>query len=420
MNKRTIYLALLAALWCRGAHAGGFQLSEQSARGAGMGGALMAATGDPTSVHLNPAALGFLHGTHFSFGSTVIVPEQRFNGVSPSSAETKMQAQVLFPPNVYLTHTFGNSWGLGVAFHIPYEAKTEWNPDWVGGRLATKSDLRVAMVTPSLGVRFSDDLSFGVGIDLAIPKILLEQRIPVAVAGDPTVYPDGYTTHEASGSMSAGFLLGVLYRPSEHWSFGASYRTRIAADLDDGRVSFRDIPAAISPQYVDGKFASELTIPSQLHAGTGWQPVHWIYASADLEYTMWSEFKSIEITYSNPDRIHRSINEHWNNTLNLRFGVEFSFATVSLRGGYRIEKGPVPDRALTPGLPDADATALSLGLGYRIGGRLLLDFAFVAMHYDDRLVSGSEIAYDGSGAFFNGLYTSRASSIAINVLYSWE
>ena len=385
-----------------------------------MGGALIAAMGDPTSVHLNPAALGFLRGTHFSFGSTVIVPEQRFNGVLPGNAETKMQAQVLFPPNLYLTHTFGRSWGLGIAFHIPYEARTEWSPDWVGKRIVTKSDLRVAMVSPCVGVRVSDELSLGLGVDLTIPKILLEQRIPVSVPSDPTVYPDGYSTHEATGSMSAGFLLGALYRPSEAWSFGASYRTRIAAELDDGRVSFRDIPAQIAPQYLDGKFNSELTVPSQFHAGAGWQPVHWFYGSADMEYTLWSEFRSIEITYSAPSRLHRTIDEHWNNTFNLRFGVEFSFASVSLRGGYRIERGPIPDRALTPGLPDADATALSIGLGYRVGERLLLDFAFVSMRFDDRLVAASEVAYDGSGGLFNGLYTSRSNSIAINVLYSWE
>lgn len=412
--------SLLAGSLAQEALSGGFQLSDQSARGSGMAGARMAVTGDPTSVHFNPAALGFLTGTHFSFGSTIVIPELRFNGVAPDNSETRMQAQVLFPPNVSLTHTFGSSWGLGVAFHIPYAAKTEWNQDWVGRRLVTKSDLRIAMITPSLGIRISDDLSIGVGVNLSIPKILYEQRIPVAVPGVPTPFPDGFSTHEASGSVSAGFLIGILYRPTERWSFGASYRGKDTAPLGDGTVSFRGIPSAIADQFVDGKFSSSLTVPSQLHAGAGWQPFHWLYGSADVEYTLWSEFKSMEISYSDPFRLGRSIDEHWTNTVNLRFGLEVFLTNVSLRGGYRRERGPIPDQVLTPGLPDADATGYSIGLGYRAGERLFLDFAFEVVRYDDRAVIGSGLLYDGSGGVFNGLYTSRSSSIAINVLYSWE
>jgi long-chain fatty acid transport protein len=385
-----------------------------------MGGALIAATGDPTSVHLNPAALAFLTGTHFSLGSTVIIPEQRFNGVSPDNTESRMQAQVLFPPNLYLTHAFGRTWGFGLAFHIPYAAKTEWNQEWVGKRLVTKSDLRIAMVTPSLGFHIGDDLAVGLGVNLALPRVLFEQRIPVSVPGVPAQFPDAFSTHEASGSLSAGVLLGVLYKPVESWSFGASYRSKITAPLDDGRVSFRGVPSAIAGQYADGTFSGALTVPSQLHAGAGWQPFRWLYGSADLEYTLWSEFKSIDIIYSDPNRSSRPIEEHWKNTVSVRFGLEVSLTNISLRGGFRRELGPIPDRALTPGLPDADATAYSLGLGYRAGERLLLDFAFVVVRYDDRVVIGSGQVYDGAGSMFNGLYTSRSSSIAINVHYSWE
>lgn len=408
---------------CGGAgvvHAGGFQLSDQSARGTGMGGALMAATGDPSSVHLNPAALAFLSGTHFSFGSTVVIPQLRFNGVTPDNSETRMQAQVLFPPSVFLTHTFGSSWGLGIAFHIPYAARTEWNQDWVGSRLVTKSDLRIGMVTPSVGIRLSENLSIGLGINLSIPKILFEQRIPVSDPSSSTVFRDAFSTHEASGPVSAGILIGVLYKPTESWSFGASYRSTDRAPLDDGRVSFRDVPAALATQFVDGKFASSLPIPTQIHAGAGWQPFRWLYGSADVEYTRWSEFRTMDITYSNPYRISRRIDEKWGDTFNMGFGLEASIVNVSLRAGYRRERTPVPDLVLTPGLPDADASAYSIGLGYRAGERLFLDFAFEVVHYDDRTITSSGLLYDSGGGAFNGIYTSRASSIAINVLYSWE
>ncbi|MEW6511921.1 MAG: outer membrane protein transport protein [Bacteroidota bacterium] len=417
---RTTLVAVVATAGTAVALSGGFQLAEHSARGTGLGGALVASKGDPTALHLNPASLAFLSGTDFSFGTTVILPEQRFNGVMPDNTETRMQAQVLFPPNVYITHSFGRQWGLGVALTVPYAVRTEWNPDWVGKRLATKSDLRVAMLTPGFAVRVSDQLSLGAALNFSFPKILYEQRIPVSVPGDSTRFPDAYSTHEAGGSFDVGVQVGALYAPSDGVSIGASYRSPVRLRLDNGSVSYRDIPAAILPQYATGKFSTSIALPSQFHAGAAWQPARWLYAAADVEYSLWSELSSIEMDYTDPVRSTLLIDQRWQNTVNARFGLEFNFASFSLRGGYRVEQVPIPDRALTPGLPDADAVGYSLGFGYRAADGLLLDFAYLFLRYQDRVVSASGQPYDGTGAGFNGRYTARTTSIALNVRYSWE
>ena len=140
---------------------------------------MVAAGDDPTVIHLNPAALAFLTGTNFSLGSTVMLPELSFTGAAPGSLETKMQPQVIFPPDLYLSHTFGESWGMGIAIHEPYSTRTEWTPDWIGSRLVTKSDIRVLMVTPSLGMRVRKNLAVGLGLNIVFPKLLYEKRIPL-------------------------------------------------------------------------------------------------------------------------------------------------------------------------------------------------------------------------------------------------
>ena len=110
-HSLTSALAFLALILPADASGGGFQMMGPSARAMSAGGATGALTGDPAAMYTNPALLSFLQGPMFSLGATVSVPDQRFYGVSPSGAETKMQAQVLFPPSICLSYTSpGRRW----------------------------------------------------------------------------------------------------------------------------------------------------------------------------------------------------------------------------------------------------------------------------------------------------------------------
>ena len=187
---RLFILALLSLSVTQISPGGGFQISDQSARTMSIGGTMGALTGDPTTMRSNPAALSFLDGTMFSFGATVKVPDQRFYGVSPSTVETKMQAQVLFPPGICITYASSGGFGAGISVAVPYQIQTEWDQDWVGSRLATKSDLRVTMVTPALSMKISENLSAGLGLELGLPRMLYAQRFPGSIVQEPHGPPD--------------------------------------------------------------------------------------------------------------------------------------------------------------------------------------------------------------------------------------
>jgi long-chain fatty acid transport protein len=417
---RILFLMGSALCLSESAYGGGFQIPDQSARAMSIGGTMGALTGDPTAMHANPAILSFLHGPVFSFGATVKVPDQRFYGVSPSTVETKMQAQVLFPPSVCLTYTSPGGFGAGISVTVPYQIQTEWDPDWIGSRLAVKSDLRVAMVTPAISVKVSEGLSIGLGINLGLPRLLYEQRFPVAIQGISAPQPDGDVTYDGDGHVSYGILAGVLYQAGELLSLGASYRSHMNLRFDDGRVRYRQLPAQIADQFTEERFTTNLVIPNQFLAGATLHPFKWLNLSADLEYSLWSEFSSTRITYSNPTRPEAVMNQNWMNVINARFGLEAAFSDFSIRCGIRFEKSPVPDEWLSPGLPDASGTGYSLGFGYRAGEGLILDFAYSLMQFYDRSVTNSALIVGPYSGRFNGLYTSRTPSLAINVTYSWN
>ena len=399
---------------------GGFQNVDQSARVMAIGGTMGALTGDPTAMHANPAALSFLEGPEFSFGAMVRVPDQRFHGVYPATDETKMQAQVLFPPSLCFTYTSPGGFGAGISFTVPYQMQTEWDQDWVGSRLAVKSDLRVAMVTPAVSMKISEGFSAGLGLEIGLPRILYEQRFPVSVPGESVEQPDADVTYDGDGNVSYGVLAGVLYRAGEMLSLGASYRSHMNLQIEEGRVRYRSIPPEIADQYPEGQFSTDLVIPNQFLAGATFRPFTWLNLFADIEYSLWSEFSSVKITYSNPTRPDAVMNQNWKNVANARFGIEAVFSDITLRGGIRFEKSPVPDEYLTPGLPDASGTGYSVGFGYRAGEGLVLDFAYSLMKFNDRSVTSSALMAGPYVGGFNGLYTSSTGSLAINVTYSWN
>ena len=413
----TMLLGLCATQRAAG---GGFQIVDQSARTMSIGGTMGALTGDPTAMRANPALLSFMDGPVFSFGATVKVPDQRFYGVSPSTVETKMQAQVLFPPSICLTYASSGGLGAGISVTVPYQIQTEWDQDWVGSRLVTKSDLRVTMVTPAISMKISENFSCGLGLELGLPRILYEQRLPVTVPGDSTTQPDGVITHDGDGNVSYGVLVGIFYQAGELLSLGASYRSHMNLSIEDGRVRYRGMPQQIADQFPEGQFSTALALPNQFLAGATLHPFRWLNISADLEYSLWSEFKSVRITYSNPSRPDVLMNENWNNILNARFGLEAAFSDFSIRGGIRVEQSPVPDESLSPGLPDAGGTGYSLGFGYRAGEGLLLDFGYSVISFRDRSITNSSLRYGPTPGGFNGLYSSHTASLAINVTYSWN
>jgi len=413
--------ASFAALAMSGTAAGGgLQALDQSARSLGLGGSTGALIGDPTAMHANPAILSFLSGPMFALGATVNVPDVRFYGISPSTTESKMQAQVLFPPSICLTYTSPGGFGAGINVSVPYQVQTEWDQDWAGSQIAVKSDIRVAMVTPGVSMKISENLSAGLALELGLPRILYEKRFPVQIPGDSTHQPDGDVTYDGSGNVSYGILAGILYRAGDLLSLGASYRSHMGPAIDDGRVRYRGIPDQIAGQFPEGRFSTSLVLPNQFLAGATVHPIEWLNISADLEYSLWSEFSSVRIKYSDPTKPDVVVNQNWSNVVNARFGIEAAFSDFSVRGGFRFEQSPVPDQYLSPGLPDASGTGYSLGFGYRAGEGLVLDFAYSIMKLRDRSVTNSALTVDQGKTIFNGIYTFHSASLAINVTYSWD
>ncbi len=397
-------------------HAGGFQVSQQTARTLGIGDGGFASPGEPVLLHNNPALMGFLPGTVLSFGTTIVMPDTRFTPYG--SPETQMVSQVSFPPNLSLTHNFG-SFAVGVSGSIPFAINSEWDESWVGALEAVRSDFRIVYLSPGVSWRPSPRFSLGAALNIGFPRLQMSHRFaPASTSGVL-----GLESFDGTGATALGGSIGLVLRPGSGISLGLSYMSRMKLDIDQGSVTYSELPDSLASTYQQTTATFSLTTPDIVRGGLALRILSGLSLEVNAQYAFWSALKELTIRYprgavqTNPD-LWRSIPLGWRNTWTLHAGFEIGISDVVIRGGYLYDQTPVPDATFLPSLPDADKRGISVGLGYFVSEGLRLDFGYQYLQFLDRSISPS---VDGNSATIPaGRYSTTWTVVGINVSYFWN
>ena len=376
-------------------------------------------TGSPISAYVNPASLTHLQGTQFSVGTMVTLPNFRFTENSDTGVSTKMQTQVLFPPNICLTHTFPSGLGLGLTATIPFSSKTDWGVDWIGRNLIAGSELRGLVFTPMLSFRATDALSFGIGINVTSFRYLRSSRLLLRHTMEPSG-AEGTERMEGNGTPAIGVQVGMMIVPNEVFSFGVAYRSRSTVSIEGGGVTY-EWPASLVPpsEWATSTFSTSLTLPDKIHAGMSIRPAAPLLLTGELEFTRWSALGKQLVSVGIPTTHFIVEQQDWSDVLGAHAGIELLVGDLALRGGVMFNKSPVPDAQLRPSVLDANCTAYTAGVGYVIGEGLTLDVALQSLDYQDRTIAGSAVL-SADGSPMNGTYEMSATLVGFNVSYSWK
>lgn len=396
--------------------AGGFDSPTISARGAGMGGVMAMLTHDPASASVNPASLTYLRGTQFSIGTTVVLPDFRFTPEADPSRNTKMQAQVLFPPNFCLTHTFDSGLGLGVTVSNPYSIKTDWGNEWPGRRVIAASEMRGFAVTPMVSFHVTRAVAMGLGLNITSFRFVRSARV-LSTATEGIADLEGTERMQGTGTPAYGLELGMLVVPDDVFSFGFAYKSRSRVVLDDGLVS-TEWPAVTLPAS-SSTFRTSFTLPDRMHAGMSFRPFEFMVLAGELEFVRWSSIDNLVISAGDPATKQIVEQQDWKDVLTAHAGLEISFGEIALRAGIVIDRSPIRDEQLRPSVPDADRRAYTVGIGYAIGEGLTMDVALQSVKYSSRTVTNSAIS-SADGGPLNGTYDMNGTNICLNVSYSWK
>jgi long-chain fatty acid transport protein len=362
-----------------GAYAEGFALYEYSARGVGLGGALMAREPDASAVAYNPALMTKLTGIRIMGGVSAIAPQGKMD-LSDSATNRResirLKSSVWLVPHLYYVQQLNESFTAGVGEFSRFGLGLEYPHDWMGRFNIYEVALQTASLNPNIAWAATDKLSLAIGLEVIYATIDLKKRarFPV-VPGNPmgTLEADS-NIQDADGFGLAANLAGH-YQFNEQWAVGLQYRSQ-AQIRADGNVEYSYIgyegdpagagaaPAVYGNVFKNGDAHATVVLPDSLAGGIAWTPLPKLSLEVGAVWTRWSTFRSLNIHL--PDPIAVSENpKHWKDTWRLNAGLEYkALDWLALRVGYVYDQSPMTRRYADYLVPTGDRHMMSLGAGF--------------------------------------------------------
>jgi len=385
--------------------AGGFQNPAPGASASGQAGAFVAQADDPTAISHNPAGLTQLSGTTLLFAPTIISPSTKYES---GGLKEETKDEIHFLPNLYFVTDFKKEdWRFGLGITTPFGQATEWPKDSPFRYYATRSEMKLVNVNPSMAYRVNDSLSIGFGLDYYYSNLILEAQDDYSVTPYGP-FPEGSHELDVDGN-EWGYNLGILYKPSEKQSIGGSFRSGFSIK-HRGEMEMVDVPVPLGGPVVTVPAFVELDFPPFLNLGYAYWPNKKWKIEFDVEWAGWSSLESVPVDFSVllPDQ---EIVKDWDDTLSYRLGMEYRPRPAwKLWAGYLFLPTPVPDRTFEASLPDSDAHIWSLGFEWRkkrFALALSQEFSFP----EDRTIS--------EGGPFDGTYETFNSITTVNLQYNF-
>ncbi len=371
-------------------HGGAFTLTEQNASGIGTAFSSSAEARDASTIFYNPAGLTRLDQPEFVASVNVISLSGNYTdegsttaGVIPISGGNGGDPGGITPvPTLYYSHPLSDTIVAGVGIHVPFGLSTSYEEGWVGRYHGLKTELKTININPSIGIKLTEDLSFGAGFSIQYLDTTFSNAIDFGLAGYAMEIP-GYFPGSADGAVSIegsdwgyGFNFGALYEPMAGLRFGLTYRSQIDNTVT-GTATFTDVPEPFQPIFHDQGFSGVLDLPASVSGNFFYQIDGSWAVMADITWTNWDVMEAIVIDFENPLAPPAVLPQHWNNSFIYSGGVHYTAGNLTYKFGLAFDETPVPNTDFrSPRIPDSDRTWVSLGLTWRTSETMSFDFGY--------------------------------------------
>ena len=348
--------------------ANGLRVTSQDAFATARGDAFAATADNPSAIYYNPAGITQLDGTQLRAGLYSIYLEPAFRAPDstpthfvPNSGHTyDIEKHFAAIPQLFVTHTITNTpVSLGLGIYAPYGGSISW-PDDTGFRaVATKGSVTYLRFNPVVAIKLTDTFSIAGGLMMDHARVHLEQGLR------PFAAPVNYFRFVGEG-WAIGANVGVLFQPSEQFSFGATFRSRTDFSLD-GTTTLEQDPF-IRETHIGASTSMEF--PTTYAFGASYRPTPKWNVEVDADYTDWSAFNTINIHQNSApppplqNDVNVPVNFGWQNSWNVSAGCTRYFDSGwHISGGLTYSENSVPDTYYTPLAADLDRYFFDFGVG---------------------------------------------------------
>ncbi|MBE0461491.1 MAG: outer membrane protein transport protein [Candidatus Aminicenantes bacterium] len=431
-----IALSLLSSLTL----ANGLNLNSLGTRALSMGGAFVGLSDDFSAIFWNPAGVAQFDKKYFGFYGTDLIPSSTyemttvFPGVGPLTlvdAKTKTKHYLCGMAAYY--HPVTENLVAGIGVYTPSGLGAEWNgADFAAishnnPSLDWRSKIALVTISPVIAYKLNDQISLGATLNINYGMFDLAMHAGSALVEIPV--PPYYMEvdlgqyEESMTGWGYGATFGILVKPNEMFNLGATFRTASTVKFSgDGSISNLSLLGFNSTSDIE----REVTWPMWIAGGVAVKPIDNLTLTADIQWTQWSkmdvmksEFKDsiwkILMAQSGDDE--RPL--HWSDATQIRFGAEYKFETIALRGGYYYDPSPSPDKTMNVLLPSYNFNVITVGIGYFLDN-LSIDVGFEYLTGKERNVLYEKVLLDPEyEAAMPGVYNMKIFVPNISISYKF-
>lgn len=387
------------------AHGASFQLLEQSPAHLGKA---FAGTGsdiiDASTVYFNPAGMTKLDRLSLTAGANLVATNAKFNDDNSTySGGGDTTDELGFIPNAYAVVPLGDRLAVGFGVNAPFGLSSSFNDDWAGRYSATYSELQLVNVNATASWEISDFIAVGAGINYQMIEADLQSQVDSTLGIAPAPATD--SSAKISGDDDDFVLdLSVLITPSERTSIGVVWREGGEFKLD-GDAEFTNnaactpgagYPTGAPPapttgtlcagglQALSGDIEAPVNMPDTLTVSfTQYVSDGWAF-HADIAQTSWSSIQNVEVTNSGNGQQVDELDLQYDDTMRYALGTSIDTGAWTWRAGIALDETPQSNpEHVSPRIPDADRTWLSVGANWELSSHLSLDFGYAHLFVDD-------------------------------------
>lgn len=312
-------------------------------RAAGLGGAYVAVSDDPSGMYYNPAGIAYISGNNLSGSMNAFnLTQKTYEDVFGAGRDWVRTSSGLVPNFFGVTQKFGPGI-LGFSYTVP--DSTLENQDQIFDNIGTPADLEYWVnfnnqdytynLGPSYAMALGKQLSIGVTLyayyktqELILNQMIRRAQDPVAMQ-----WLNGYNQYTFAGIRP---IYGIMYSPMEKLSLGLTYtHTNIfyknykeqAASIecfDSATHAACNAPAALDIGIVqESGLSTNSTLPSELDIGAAYFPSPALLLSTSMSY-------------------HSPLIGNYS-VINAALGAEYFFTpTIAVRAGLHTDRSATP------------------------------------------------------------------------------
>ncbi len=406
--KKIIY-ALLLTLSMQVIYAGGYRVSLQGQKSLAMGHAGVALINSAELAFFNPSGLVFLDNKlNISAGVSGVKATTKYQNLDTRQAFTT-ESPIATPFYLYGSYEVTDWLTAGISVYTPYGSSVEWPTGWAGSHLVNNIELAAIYVNPVVAFQICPKFSIGGGPIFVTGSVNFNRDRDLTTSNI-----DGRTGIEVSKDnvTNWGWVASATFKPFDELVIGASYRSHIDMNAENGEVSFTNFDSA--PETT---FNAMLPLPAELSVGLSIQASEKLLLAVEFNHTYWSEYESLTLEFSD-EQLGTSVNpRNYENATTSRIGLEYTASEkFKLRGGYYFDESPVASGFFSPETPRNDAHGFTSGFSYEFNEKWALDFSFLYLHFNEVDESYDAAPQDGIPAF-SGTYKSNVFVPGIGVSY---